>query len=178
MTLLLRVFFGLPLPLLSSRLWFKAIFSLHSLLDSTGLWCFLPVPIFATFPSFSLPDELYDPTDVIWRQETPIWGDDWSHSLHRRSPSSDFPRFSSAVRQMSEDLCTVPGIISLSPLSLAYRRDWHATRSKWSLARILVSCWWHLHISLQLFWPQPMAPWQQVDVEVGLWEDIEMRGKN
>ena len=42
----------------------------------------------------------------------PIWGDDWSHSLHRRSPSWSFPEFSSAVRQMPGDLCTAPVIIS------------------------------------------------------------------
>ena len=36
----------------------------------------------------------------------PIWGDDWSQSLHRRSPSWGFPGFSSAVRQMPGDLCT------------------------------------------------------------------------
>ena len=49
----------------------------------------------------------------------PIWADDWSHSpFIRRSPSWDFPEFSSAVRQMPGDLCTGPGIISLSPLSL------------------------------------------------------------
>ena len=43
----------------------------------------------------------------------------------RTAPSSDglrsqgSPEFSSALRQMPEDLCTVPGIIPLSPLSLA-----------------------------------------------------------
>ena len=49
-----------------------------------------------------------------------IWGDDWSHSpFIRPSPSWGFPRFSSAVRQIPEDLCIAPGIIPLSPLSLA-----------------------------------------------------------
>ena len=44
----------------------------------------------------------------------PIWGDDWSHSLHSWSPSWSSLGFSSAVRQMPGDLCTAPGIISLS----------------------------------------------------------------
>ena len=50
----------------------------------------------------------------------PIWGDDWSHSpFIRRSPSWGFLGFSSAVRQIPEDLCTAPRIISLSSLSSA-----------------------------------------------------------
>ena len=50
----------------------------------------------------------------------PIWGDDWLHSpFIRWSPSWGFLGFSSVVRQMPGDLCTVPRIISLSPLSLA-----------------------------------------------------------
>ena len=48
----------------------------------------------------------------------PIWGDDWSHNLHRLSPSWGSPGFSSAVRQMPGDLCTAPGIISLPRLLL------------------------------------------------------------
>ena len=53
-------------------------------------------------------------------EKDPIWGDDWLHSSFiRRSPSSGFPGFSSAVRQLPGDLCTASGIISLSPLSLA-----------------------------------------------------------
>ena len=61
----------------------------------------------------------------------PNWGDDSSHSLN---PSWGFPRFLSAVRQMPWDLWTTHGIISLSHLTLADRRD---TRSKWSLIRSL-----------------------------------------
>ena len=38
----------------------------------------------------------------------PIWGDDWSHSLHRVSLSWGFPGFSSVVMQMPGDLCTDP----------------------------------------------------------------------
>jgi hypothetical protein len=49
-----------------------------------------------------------------------IWGDDWSHSSFvRRSLSWGFLGFSSALRKMPRDLSTAPGIISLSPLSLA-----------------------------------------------------------
>ena len=50
--------------------------------------------------------------------------------------------FSSAVRQMSGDLCTDPGIISLSIISLADRRDWRDTQSKWSLAWNPDRSWW------------------------------------
>ena len=72
-------------------------------------------PILSLFPSFSLPDL----TELIWREGTPIWGDNWSHSpFIRRSPSWGFLGFSSAVRQMPGYLCTAPRIISLSPLSL------------------------------------------------------------
>jgi hypothetical protein len=48
------------------------------------------------------------------RRSVHIWGDHWSHSLHRRSSSWGFPGFSSAVSQMPGDLCTAPRIISLS----------------------------------------------------------------
>ena len=52
-------------------------------------------------------------------ERDPIWGDDWSHSpFIRWSPNWGFPGFSLAVRQMPGDLCTAPGIIILSPLSL------------------------------------------------------------
>ena len=40
---------------------------------------------------------------------------------------------------MPGDLCTAPGIISLSPLTLADRRD---TRGKWPLARNPDVKWW------------------------------------
>ena len=64
-----------------------------------------------------------------------------------------FPGISSAVRQMTGDLCTAPGIISLFPLSLVDRHDWRDTRGKWSLAR-------NPDRSLKFFfWPQPMATW-------------------
>ena len=89
----------------------------------------------------------------------PIRGNDWSHSpFIRRSPSWRFPRFSSAVRQMSGDLDTVPRIISLSPLSLATDVT-RETRSKWPLARNPDRSWRHRHASLKCFWPQPMTPW-------------------
>ena len=67
-------------------------------------------------------------------------------------------RLFSAIRWMPGDLCTVPGIISLSPLSLADKRNWCDTRGKWPLARNPDRSWWHSHTSLKLFWPYPMAP--------------------
>ena len=60
---------------------------------------------------------------------------------------------------MPGDLCMAPDIISLSYLSLADRRDWRDYQGKWSLARNQDRSWWHRHISLKVFWPQPMAPW-------------------
>ena len=72
------------------------------------------------FSSFSLPDVLCDPTDLIWRKNTAFE----AMNVHT-SPSSDsllaevFLGFSSAVRQIPRYLCTAPEIISFSPLSLA-----------------------------------------------------------
>ena len=71
---------------------------------------------------------------------------------------------------MPGDLCTVPSIISLSPLSLADRRD---TWGKWPLARNPDRSWWHHHTTLKLVWPQPMAPWI-----TGQARDLEVRGSN
>ena len=58
---------------------------------------------------------------------------------------------------MSGSQFTAPGTISLSPLSLAERRD---TRGKWPLAKNQNNSWWHRHTSLKLFWSQPMTPWK------------------
>ena len=94
-------------------------------------------------------------------ERDPIWGDDWSHSpFIRRSPSWGFPGFSSAVRQIPGDLCTVPGTISLSPLSLATDVTdvtleaiflWLGTRIGAGGTATLAKSF--------LFLPQPMAPW-------------------
>ena len=77
----------------------------------------------------------------------PILGDDCRTTFIRRSPSWGFPGFSSG------DLCTTPGIIPLSPLSLADKRD------NRPLASNTDKGWWHRHTSLKLFSPQPMALW-------------------
>ena len=70
------------------------------------------------FPSFSFPDVLFDPTDVIWR---------CSRTGFIRWFQLKFSWFFSASRQMPGDLCTIPRIISLSSLSLPIS-DWHDTR--------------------------------------------------
>ena len=44
----------------------------------------LPCPVLSLFPSFSLPDALYDPTDLIWRKGTPF-----EALTGRTDPSSD-----------------------------------------------------------------------------------------
>ena len=61
-------------------------------------------PTLSLFPSFSLPDVLCDPTDLIWRKGIPF-----ETMTGRTSPSSDgllaevYRGFSSAVRQMLEN---------------------------------------------------------------------------
>ena len=40
-------------------------------------------PVLSLFPSLSLPDVLYDPTDLIWRKGTPF------EMIGRTVPSSD-----------------------------------------------------------------------------------------
>ena len=83
-------------------------------------------------------------------------------------PSWGFPGFSLSDRYMPGDLCTAPGIFSLSPLSLSDRRDrrdWRDTRSKWPLARNPDRSWWHYHISVKPFWPQPISPRTQKKVK-------------
>ena len=76
-------------------------------------------PVLSLFPSFSLPDVLCDPTNLIRREGTPF-----EAMTDRTSPSSVgllaevFLGFSSVVRQMPGDLSTDLGIISLSSLSL------------------------------------------------------------
>ena len=44
------------------------------------------------------------------------------------------------------------------------RRDRCDTRGKWPLGRNPDRSWWHRHTSLNLFWPQPMAPWAAVEL--------------
>ena len=63
---------------------------------------------------------LCDPIDLMWRKGTPF-----EAMTGCKAPSSDgllaegYLGFSSALRQMPGDLCTVLEIISVSPLSLA-----------------------------------------------------------
>jgi hypothetical protein len=93
-----------------------------------------------SFPSFSLPGVLWDPTDFIWG--TPFEAMIDHTAFIRWSPSWGFLGFSSVVRQMPGDLCTA----SVS-LSLANKRD---TLSKWPLARNPDRNWWHRLTSLTL----------------------------
>ena len=66
------------------------------------------------FPCFSLPDVLWDPTDLIWRKETPF-----EAMNGRTAPSSDglLAEVSRGFPQPG-DLCTALRIISLSLLSI------------------------------------------------------------
>ena len=104
---------------------------------------------------------------VVWsyrpnlEENYPIWGNDWSHSpFIRRSPRWGWLGFYSALRQMPGDLCTLPRIISLSPLSLATDVTdatlgasglWLGTRTGADGTATLTE---------SFFWPQPMAPWE------------------
>ena len=78
-----------------------------------------------------------------------------AQSFNRLSPSWGFPAFSSALRQKPGDLCEDPGIISLSPLSLADRHDLPDIRGKWRLEpfRLRTSCL-HSHSNRMsfIFW--------------------------
>ena len=89
----------------------------------------------------------------------PIWGDDWSHSLHRRSPSWGFPGFFLSYKVNSSRSVHNPRYHLIITLSLGDRADWHNTLDKRPLARNPERSWWHRHTSLKFFWPQPMAPW-------------------
>ena len=72
-----------------------------------------------------------------------------------QSPNWGFLGSSSAVSKCQE-ICAQPKdhFIITNIIS-----DWRDTHSKWPLARNPDRSWWHHHISLKLFWPQPMAPW-------------------
>ena len=71
-------------------------------------------PILSLFPSFSLPDVMCNLTDLIWRK-----GTSFEAMTGHTVPSSDglLTEIFLSCKQMP-DLCTVPKIISLSPLSL------------------------------------------------------------
>ena len=64
---------------------------------------------------------------------------------------------------------TAPGIISLSPLPLADRRDWRYSRGKWPLPGNPDRSLWPRHTSIKLFWPQPIAPWTAGSYGVHSW---------
>ena len=85
--------------------------------NSTCLSLITPIlPLFSSFPFPTCCEVLL----TSFGGNGPHWGDDWSHShFIRLSPSESFLGFSSAVRQMPGDLCTDPGIISWSHLTLA-----------------------------------------------------------
>ena len=77
----------------------------------------------------------------------------------RRSPSWGIPGFSSVIRQMS-DLCTAPGNISLSPLSLATDVTDMTLRASGLWLGTQTGAGGTATLALKLSWPQPMAPWK------------------
>ena len=79
--------------------------------------------------------------------------------LHQMVSWLRFSGVFSAVRQMSGDLWTAPGIISFITLIISDRLDWHDTLGKRPLARNSDRTWWYPHSSLKHFWLQPLAPW-------------------
>ena len=60
-----------------------------------------------------------DPTDLIWRKGTPFEAMSGRTAHSSDGLLAELLGVSSAVRQISGDLCTATGIILLSPLSLA-----------------------------------------------------------
>ena len=75
----------------------------------------------------------------------------------RRSPREVFL----GVRQIPGDLCTAPGFISFSPLSLAYKCDWCVAWDKWSLVRNPDRRGWHRPTSMKFFDLSLWFNWQQ-----------------
>ena len=96
-------------------------------------------------PTPSFPDVLCDPTDFLWRKETPF-----EAMTGRTAPSSDgllatvfLSHKANARRSVHSprDHFIIALIIS----------DWRDTRSKWPLARNPDRSWWHHHTGLKLF---------------------------
>ena len=115
-------------------------------LDSVWFVEIRPSP---SFPSFSLPDVLCDPTDLIWRKGTLF-----EVMTGRTAPSSDgllaevvLSCKENARRSVHHFIITI--IIS----------DQRDTWDKLHFTRNLDRSWWHGHTSLKLVWPQPMVPW-------------------
>ena len=69
------------------------------------------------------------------------------------SPNWSFPGFSSALRQMPGDMCTVHHFIIT--LIVGNRCDWRETRDKWSLASNPDRSWWHRHTSIDVLGRNP-----------------------
>ena len=78
-----------------------------------------------------------------------IWGDDWSHRLHRLSRSWSFQ-----LQGKYQDICAQP---RYHVIILIIRRDWRDTRGKWPLARNPGKCWCFRHTSLKFFFY--CSPW-------------------
>ena len=60
---------------------------------------------------------------------------------------------------LSRNIMHSPPFTTLSPLSLADRRDWHDTRGKRSLVSNEKRSWWYRHNSVKPFWPQTKVRW-------------------
>ena len=75
-----------------------------------------------------------------------IWGDDCSHSLHRRLLAEVFLSCKANARRSMHS----PRYHFIITLSLPDRRDWRDSRGKWHLARNPDRSWWQRHISLKL----------------------------
>ena len=90
-------------------------------------------PIRSSVSSFSHPEVICDPTDVIWRQWTPFEAMTDRVAFIRRSPS------------WGKDIYAQP-----SASSHYDRRD---TRGKWPLVMNPGRSLWHRHSSLKIFWP-------------------------
>ena len=105
-----------------------------------------------SFPSFSLPDVLCDPTDLIWMEGTPF------EAMTGRIATSSDGLLAEVFLSSKANARFVhsPWDHFIITIIISDRRD---TWGKWPLARNLDRSWWHRHTSLKFFWPQPIAPW-------------------
>ena len=110
-------------------------------------------------PSFSVPDVLCNPTDLIWRKGTPL-----EVMIGRTAPSSDgllaevFWGFPQLQGKCQETLHS-PQDHFIITLIISDRRDWRSTRGNWTLARNLHRSWWNRHTTFKAFFGR--RPWLQ-----------------
>ena len=153
-------------------------FSLQSSISTSVVWNFLKKWIL----SFSLPDVLCDPTDLIWRKGTPF-----KVMTGRTAPSSDglladFSVIFLGWKANARRSVHSPQDHFIITLIISDRCDWRDTRGKWPLASNPNRSSWHRHTSLKLkfevftfsIWVRPV-PWYNVWVGTMGWERVKAK---